>query len=1500
MDNPLAAPPGRAVDDPGAIRKAIFDSALTTVGGLPPVASKLHTLQISEPAYEGPETFSLAQQKQALLSNQTLGRRLRATATLTDNATGQQLAKRRLTLAQIPYYTDRGTFIDNGTEYTMASQLRLKPGIYTREKDNGELEAHVNVMPGQGVPHRIFYEPQTGIFRVKIGQAQVPLVPLLRAMGVSEPQLREAWGNQLAAVNVKKSAAGDLQKLYTRLIRNPTAATPDEQQIAIRQAMQNTRLDPEVTKRTLGQPFDRISADSILATTRKLLAVKNRDDPEFLKARGLEPAEQDDRDHLAFMTMHGPEDIIAERLKGGQNLLRQVLWKAARKGNLDSVLTGLLTKSVRGALLDSGLAQSTEGINPAMLLDQQMRISRMGYGGIPSVDSVPASSRSVQPSHLGFIDPVVTPESEKAGVDARMSRMLRKGPSGEIYAPFLDAQTRQVGWRTPLELYDAAVAFPGPLPPQAGQKLDMQTYQRIKTALAKGQLFEVPGSIGRNGQTEYWAPALKGGKLQLLPTSQINYQLPAMEYGFSPLANMVPGKSGMKGQRVAMAARMITQALSLQNGEAPLVQSALPDSDQSYDELYGTRLGAVRAKQPGRVLAVNNDIIDVQYMDGTRDKIELARNLPSARKTYLDQEAVVRPGQSFDANALLAKSNYVDKTGAAALGLNVRTGWLPMRGLNFEDAVVLSESLAKRMASQHMYRNSVELDPDVDSVNKKKFLSVFASKFHRSQLNKLDDDGVVKVGQTVEYGDPLTLVLNRRQVRAGDLSGSKSKSFADQSETWTHHAPGIVTDVSKTPKGVTVAVKTLMPLQVGDKVSNRYGGKGVVAKVIPDDEMPIAADGKPLEFLQNPLGIVSRSNPAQVVEALLGKIAAKTGQPYKLRDFDSIEDLMGFAQNELTKHGMSDTEDLTDPQTGRTIPSVLTGQSFLMKLHHISESKASARGLGAYTADEAPAKGGPEGSKTWGMLHLNALLSHGATHVIRDASLVRGQKNQRYWAAVMSGKQPPDPPVPFMYTKFVNQLQAAGINPVRTGTRTQIMAMTQRDIDALAGDRELQRPDTVDWTDGTLKPIQGGLFDETLFGGARGGRWAKITLTEPMPNPVMEEPIRKLLGLTKNRFEAVLSGQEQLAGRTGPGALHAALDRMNVDNELEQATHIVRHGRKTARDAAVRKIGFLLGAKKTGIHPRDWFWSSVPVLPPQFRPVSKLQKSNVPMVADANYLYRDLFETNKNLQTNAQQFDDVSEERLALYNSIKAVTGLGDPAPVKLQEQQVKGILKHVLGNSPKNSMVQRRLLGSTTDLVGRSTIIPNPDLDMDEVGIPEESAWKVYQPFIVRHMVKRGMSPVRAAVLVSAKHDTARQALLDVMQERPVIIDRAPVLHRYGVMAFRPKLARGSNLETSPIVIKGFGGDYDGDAMQFHVPGTDDAVRDALEKMLPSRNLLSAAEFRPNYQPSQEYLGGLYAASTARNNTAPVRFKSRADVLKAFRQGKLDLGQPIEVEEEN
>lgn len=1781
-----ARPPARMrpIVDAPAVRRGIYERVRGAAAALRPLTNQRHTLALADVGYEGPLEFPKSAWKRAILGGRSLGARLRGTWTLTDNATGRVVDRRRTTVATVPYVTDHGTFIQNGSEYTLGHQLRLRPGVFARRRENGELEAHVNVMPGQGLSHRIYLEPESGVFRLRVGQANMALLPLLRALGADDRRLRGAWGDELYQVNQLKDDPSVVGKLHARLVRKPAADRTAEQEV--RAAFEAMPLDPEVTRRTLGKPHDRVDLDTLLAATRKLIAI-NRGE-----------AEPDDRDHLAYMTIHGPEDLLAERVGRDRMLLGKVLWKASMAGNLAHVQPELLTRGIQAAIMSSGLGQPTEGINPAMIFDQQARVSRLGEGGIPSLESVPAESRNVQPSHYGYIDPLVTPESLKVGIDSRLTQAARKGEDGRLYAPFRDVRTGKTEWKTAQDLADAVVAFPGEL-----------------------------------RKPDPYVNALVGGRARPVPRNRVQYELVHNEDSFSAISNLVPIKSTVKGQREVMAGRMITQALPVVDPEAPLVQAGTPDRPgDSYEARYGPHFGALRSDSDGVVLAADGDGIRVQAADGRVVDHQLYNNYPYNRKTYIHQTPVVRPGDRVRAGALLARSNYTDDQGVAALGKNARVAYVPFRGLNFEDAVVVSESFARRMTSEHMYQHGLDLEEGMQA-GKKAHISTFPGKFSRAVLDTVDDDGAVKPGTTVNYGDPLVLAIKRRDRTHGSLHRGREASWVDRSETWGHHSPGLVTDVEKTARGTVVSVKSTNPTEVGDKLSGRYGDKGVVAAVVPDHEMPADGQGRPFEVLLNPLGIVTRTNPAQEMEAALGKIAERTGRPYRVVDFDDRVDYNEWALRELARHGMKSKETIRDPVGMRDIPGVLTGNRWFMKLHHTAEcfddktealtetgwkpwpvvtprdrlatvdetgkliferpicviqkpspglmycftgryvdyavtgnhrhyirmpqagagwqfeeaerlhgrrfsvrqfgfappdgdeyshlqvgglvmtwadyvelvawwategyakatrraasvtlyqsqsanpekvdaivalaqrlgvpwhyykvdgevfgvtishrglaeylryygthsenkrlprdvfnapptvrqlgveimldgdgnrqatptgdrhrfsttskgladdfqelcirtgrgavvrkdaprketrwlpswtcgvalkrtdaqvdgdrnkagfsvrpyngvvycaemrtgllyvrrngkpmltgnSKAQGRGTAGYTAEGRPAKGGETGSKRMSLMDINAVLSHGATEVLRDAGAIRGQQHPELWAQVMAGHAMPTPKTPIVWDKFLAQLKAAGINVVKDGTRLNVMALTGRDVDELAGDREVRHADTVDWKAG-LKPIRGGLFDEQLTGGHGGTRWSFIRLPEALPNPVMEEPIRRMLGLTEKRFLAVLAGREKLDDRTGPGAIQHALGRIDVDRAIDQARADVRAGRKGARDAAVRKLGYLKAARKTGVHPRDWTLDKVPVLPPAFRPVSVMGGSKLPLVADANYLYKEVLEAADNFRAMRGVAEDLSDERLALYGAFKGAVGLGDPLHPKNQERQVKGVLRHIFGGSPKSGVVQRKLLASSTDLVGRSVIVPDPGLDMDQVGLPETRAWEVYRPFIVRRLRRRGMPVADALRAVEDRTPLARGALVEEMGERPVIINRAPVLHRYGMMAFRPRLTAGDTLRVPPLIVTGFGADFDGDAMQYHVPAEEGAVRDAYDKMLPSRNLLAASNFRVHQLPGKEYGGGLYVATTARADRRPRTFATAADALAAYRRGEVGPDHPVEV----
>ncbi len=1442
----------REFGDIDATRRNIYDSVLRAAADVAPVVNQTHTLRLSGVEYQDPGDFRIAQQKAAVLGGQSQGRRMRGTWELLDNVTGQVLDSKKQVLATVPFLTKQGTYLHNGNEYTLRNQQRLRPGIYTRTKDNGEVEAHANILPGKGVSHRYFLDPDKGAFFMRIGQAKLPLLPLLKAMGATPKQLQEAWGSDLYATNFAKDETSALNKIKERVLKPADReGDPTETSAALVKRFEEMELDPEVTRRTLGEPYTGMSLDAIMATTKKLIAV----------SRG--EADVDDRDSLTYQNFLGPEDLFAERLaRDHGQIRRKLLWKAVHKGNLQGMPSSSLKPQIEAALLHSGLGQSLEEINPAEIMDKMYAISRMGEGGIPSSDSIPDESREVQPSHLGFMDPLRTPESGKAGVDLFMARNSRKGRDGKIYTKFQDSEGAEV-WKTPQDVADLTIAFPGAM----------------------------------KSKDEH-IPAMRNGREIWTSRDKVDLEIPRMEGNFSPLGNLVPLMSMVKGQRVSMASRMLTQALPLVGGESPLVQAAMPgtNSSRSFEDEYGSRMGALHAKQGGRVVDATADGIKVKYDDGTEDELDIYNNYPFNRKTFIHQTPVVKPGDHFDAGSLLARSNFTDPQGSTALGANLRTAYIPWKGKNFEDAIVISESAASRMESEHMYQHDLEVD-DKTKLGLKEYVGMFPSRFDKETLSKLDPRGVIRPGTVVKHGDPLVLAARQREGAYNKVHKKGQSSYGDASITWDHHDEGIVTDVVDGKKGPVVVVKATSKMQVGDKMSGRYGDKGVIAAVIPDSQMPHDKEGQHFQVLLSPLGILSRTNPAQKVELALGKLAAMQGKPEKVEDWGDF-DYTEWAHDKLRKAGLSPTEAVIDPNTDRKIPDVDTGNRFFMKLHHTAESKNQARGGGSYTSEDSPARGGKSGSKRVALMDTNALLSHGATETLKDVGTVRGQRNEQYWMQFMQGHNPRQPKIPMVYEKFVNQLRAAGVNVVTDGPQTNVMALTNKDVDALAGDRDLTSAEGVDWNKG-LKPIQGGLFDKAMTGGHLGKRWSAIKLAEPMPNPIMEEPIRRMLNLTGKQFEATIAGEHDLPKYgTGPAAIAKALEDINVDREIQLTRAKASSGSATERDQANRRLGYLKSAKTLGVNPGDWILKRAPVLPPAFRPVS-MMGSEMPLVSDSNFLYKELFEANQNLVNMQKQVGNaaVGPEQLAVYNAFKGVTGLGDPINQKNQEKGVKGVLKTVFGSSPKFGTVQRKLISTTVDNVGRSVITPNPDFDMDSVGLPEDKAFDVYGKFVARRLKRNGLPLTRALKEIKDRTSLAREALIKEMDDRPVYINRAPVLHKYGIMAFRPKLVKGDTMQVSPLIVKGFNADFDGDAMNFHVPTSEESKREALERMLPSRSLLSLADFKtPMHMPSQDYVGGLYHATKTKSKRPKRIFNSIADARKAQARGEIAMNDQIEI----
>lgn len=1453
---PSAPPELRSFGDIAATRRAIFDRVQNAASNLSVVENNRYSLSLGDVHYADQEDPTPAGIKQTLLENGSIAKTLRGTWTLTDKTTGRQ-TQRKTVVAKIPYLLDNGTFMYRGTNYVLRGQSRLLPATYARRKENGEHEVHVNADMRDGAIHHYGLDTDTGQLNVIVSGSKTPIYALATSLGASDEEMADAWGEELLRVNKRKFQESHISKLYEKLARGKKDAKTDRDKIhALRESLERIRFDPEVMEATLGKPYDHLDKDVLLQSTKKLIRI----------SRGEE--ESDDRDNMAYQEIYGPEDIFEERLARDSGSFRRMLLNNLTfryAGNAEKIPAGALTKQIDAAIFASGLAGNPEEINRLEVFDKAYSLTKLGQGGVPGIQSVPGESRNVHPSQRAFIDPARTPESTRVGVDTYLATAVRKGSDRQLYAPVLN---------------------------RSGERLMLRPKDLLRSTVA------IASEYGRAEEDDF-IPAMSRGREELVKKSDVDYLIPHFEEAFSPLSNLIPFKSAAMGNRSAMGSRMLVQSLPLKNGEAPLVQTGVPGKPgRSYYQEFGRDAGAVFADRPGIVLEATDSHILVGNADGTKKKIHLERYLPSNRKTYSLQEPVVAIGQEIEPGDLLAKSNMTDDRGQIALGINARVVMVPWQGLNFEDGMLVSESFARRLTSQHMYRNRLDWTPDYRR-GKHSYMGIFPKTYDKNQLDRMDDEGVVKPGAVVRSGDPL--ILAARQTDGGVKKKSR-RLFSDASVTWDHHDDGVVTDVYHSDKGTTVLVKTDSPLRDGDKISNRFGNKGVV-RILPDDEMPMTEDGMVAEVAFAPGSTAGRGNPVQLAELALGKIAKATGEPYRVPDFEEIDDIPEFVESELQKHGIEPHSALIDRKTGKKLyngdeSGIANGYMWIMKLHHTSESKGSARGLGGYASDESPSRGGASGAKRIAPMHLNALVAHGAYNTFLDAKYHRGQQNDEYWMQYMQGANPRMKKTPLVYEKFENSLRAAGIQVRPSDGRLHIMALTDRDVDKLAGDREIRSGETLRW-EKDKSPIAGGLFDPSIFG-MDGTKWGKMTPVVPILNPVMEEPARILLGLKRKELKSVMAGSMSL-GRHGTGfqAIGRALAGINVPLAMNGYRAQMEQGPAARRDHAVRALGYLKGCETTGLHPRDWMLSAIPVLPPKFRPVSEMKDSNVPLVDDANYLYKLMLDTNNALKELRGITRNTSKEEYGLYDAYKQVTGLADPTHPKLVQREVRGLLKHVFGvGSSKFSMVQRNLLGMPTDMVGRAVTVPNPDLAMDEVGLPEDKAWTVYRPYLVHRLTKRGIPWAQAARYIENRDPIAKEALLEEMDERPVIVDRAPVLHKWGILAFRPKLMAGDSIHINSFVQKGFGQDNDGDQMNFHAPAGPEAVREAYELLLPSKSLIRSADLK-SAQPRliSENAAGLFLASLPPDKKRATRtFVSWDDAEKAYRRGDLAIDDPVVV----
>jgi DNA-directed RNA polymerase beta subunit len=451
----ILAPKGiklRGFDDPISLRQSILDKVLSAYSSKFPVENDKVRIEASDLAYDLKKPLSLADEKKALLTGGKMAVPLTGTITLKDKSSGEVLDEFSGVLCRVPWMTHRGTFINKGSEYSVvAGQQRLKPGVYARRKENGELESHVNTVAGTGAGMRIFMEPETGIYRVMIGKSRTKLFPVLKGMGVQDEEIMKYWGPEIFDINKGQDDEKSFDKFYEKLLGRKAKVDIDQKTKSkeLNLELSKSQIDPEVVTRTLGMDGKNLSTSLMLRASQKLLNIQ----------KGLE--HEDDRDSMANKNFVGPEDLFEERvLKDSGKLISNLLYKSTYNRQLKGMKPGYFTPQLDSLIIGNSLSNHIAGINPLEIYDYQKRVVQTGEGAIQSSDAIPASSRNVSPSQVMVIDPIRSSESKNIGVDQRFSSVAKKGNDGNIYFPVKNTKTGKNEYINAIKMSQSIVGFP--------------------------------------------------------------------------------------------------------------------------------------------------------------------------------------------------------------------------------------------------------------------------------------------------------------------------------------------------------------------------------------------------------------------------------------------------------------------------------------------------------------------------------------------------------------------------------------------------------------------------------------------------------------------------------------------------------------------------------------------------------------------------------------------------------------------------------------------------------------------------------------------------------------------------------------------------------------------------------------------------------------------------------------------------------------------------------
>jgi len=735
----------------------------------------------------------------------------------------------------------------------------------------------------------------------------------------------------------------------------------------------------------------------------------------------------DDIDHLGNRRLRSVGELLQNQFRIGLARMERVVRERMTIQDIDIVTPQALIniRPVAAAIKEffgsSQLSQFMDQTNPLAELTHKRRLSALGPGGL-SRERAGFEVRDVHHSHYGRMCPIETPEGPNIGLIGSLSTYARVNEHGFIEAPYRRVD-KEKGIVTDEIVYLTADEEDEYIIAQANLKLDEENRIIEKKTMAryKDEILEVE-------------------------TSKIDFVDVSPKQLVSVATAMIPFLENDDANRALMGSNMQRQAVPLIKPEAPIIGTGI-----EYKAARDSGV-VVIAKNDGVVEKVSANEIIVRTKDGKKDTYKLLKYMRSNQGTCINQRPIVKKGDRVEKGQVIADGPSTDN-GEIALGKNVLVGFMTWEGYNYEDAILISEKLVKDDVFTSIHIEEYEAEARDTKLGPEEITRDIPNVSEEA-LKDLDERGIIRIGAEVRSGDILVgkvtpkgeteLTAEERLLRA--IFGEKAREVRDTSLRVPHGESGIVVDVKvftrengdELPPGVNELVRVYIAqkrkISVGDKMAGRHGNKGVISRILPEEDMPFLPDGTPLEIVLNPLGVPSRMNIGQVLEVHLGYAAKALGWEIATPVFDGAteEDII----ETLKKAGLPEDGKsvLYDGRTGEPFDNRVTvGYMYILKLAHLVDDKIHARSTGPYSLVTQQPLGGKAqfGGQRFGEMEVWALEVYGAAYTLQEILTVKSDDvvgRVKTYEAIVKGENVPEPGIPESFKVLIKELQSLALD----------------------------------------------------------------------------------------------------------------------------------------------------------------------------------------------------------------------------------------------------------------------------------------------------------------------------------------------------------------------------------------------------------------------------------------------------------------------------------------